>query len=205
MLGQPVDRSSRERDHPTPTATTLVRAITALNIAVALLFADGSLAWASSAARDVVECEDQAPDIKSFLRRIARAVPVSRSPNHPPVTRRTVELHLRRNTYRLVAASLNAAPAEPSVAVAFSEVRTDRADSVDALRQLHGLTLQQARVAKLLIQGRSNASIAAHLGVKLSTARSHVEHVRRKLGVRTRAQVVARLVAESDDDPQSTQ
>jgi DNA-binding NarL/FixJ family response regulator len=41
--------------------------------------------------------------------------------------------------------------------------------------------------------GRSNAEIAAHLGVCASTVRKHLENAYRKLGVTNRTAAVARL------------
>jgi DNA-binding CsgD family transcriptional regulator/PAS domain-containing protein len=57
-----------------------------------------------------------------------------------------------------------------------------------------GLTRREADVTHLLMQGRSNASIATTLGVSEHTARHHTERVMVKLGVRSRAQVAPTLL-----------
>jgi DNA-binding CsgD family transcriptional regulator len=62
-----------------------------------------------------------------------------------------------------------------------------------ALRERHGLTRQEASVARLLAERRSNREIAAELGISPNTARTHVERVRRKLGVGRRTEVAAQL------------
>ena len=54
------------------------------------------------------------------------------------------------------------------------------------------LTVQERRVLVLVAGGMSNAEIAAHLFVSVSTVRKHLEHAYRKLGVHNRmAAVVA--------------
>ena len=201
MLGQIVQRSLNERSSRAPSAATLVRALAALNIAVVLLFSDGTTAWASPAALDALDSEDQARVIRPALRRLVREVSVAGSTRRARITRQSHGVRLRSGSYRFVAASLSAEAFEPSVAIAFGVEEFRGTISYDAMREQHRLTPQQARVAELLIQGHSNAVIAEQLGIKLSTARSHVEHVRRKLGVRTRAQVVARLVAAFEMRP----
>ena len=60
------------------------------------------------------------------------------------------------------------------------------ADQVDS-----PLTRREAQVAVLIADGLTNHAIASHLGVAPRTAESHVENIRRKLGVRSRAQIAA--------------
>ncbi|WP_345204824.1 alpha/beta fold hydrolase [Fodinibacter luteus] len=61
------------------------------------------------------------------------------------------------------------------------------------------LTARELEVAELVAQGLTNQSVARRLGVAPRTAESHVENIRRKLGVRSRAQVAA-WVAERRRD-----
>jgi DNA-binding NarL/FixJ family response regulator len=46
-------------------------------------------------------------------------------------------------------------------------------------------------VAELIADGLTNQSIATRLAVAPRTAEAHVENIRRKLGVRSRAQIAA--------------
>jgi DNA-binding CsgD family transcriptional regulator len=64
-----------------------------------------------------------------------------------------------------------------------------------------GLTPRQAEVAVLLVEGLTNASIAARLGITDSTVRRHMEAIFERLGVRSRAAVVGRLGAGPPDGP----
>ena len=54
------------------------------------------------------------------------------------------------------------------------------------------LTPREAEVMELLQAGRSNAEIANELGVSIETVRSHARRVYRKLGVKTRRELLAR-------------
>lgn len=67
--------------------------------------------------------------------------------------------------------------------------------SDDAIREAFGLTRKEIDVARYLAEGRTNAWIAAALCISEHTARHHTEHVFRKLGVSSRAEVGPRLRA----------
>jgi DNA-binding CsgD family transcriptional regulator len=54
------------------------------------------------------------------------------------------------------------------------------------------LTPREAEVMELLQGGRSNAEIAAALHVSIETVRTHARRIYRKLGVRTRRELLAR-------------
>lgn len=70
-----------------------------------------------------------------------------------------------------------------------------RADPTSrAMRQFH-LTRREAEVAKLLCCGRTNADIAACLGIGLATVKTHLMHIFEKAGVENRSSLVARLAA----------
>jgi DNA-binding NarL/FixJ family response regulator len=58
------------------------------------------------------------------------------------------------------------------------------------------LTAREWEVAERLLRGATTSEIAAELGVAHVTVRRHVGSVQRKLGVTTRAEVVALLTAE---------
>ncbi len=57
------------------------------------------------------------------------------------------------------------------------------------------LTEMERRVAELAVEGRTNREIAAHLFVSVRTVESHLSSAYRKLGVRRRAELAARLRA----------
>jgi pimeloyl-ACP methyl ester carboxylesterase/DNA-binding CsgD family transcriptional regulator len=53
------------------------------------------------------------------------------------------------------------------------------------------LTGRELEVAELIAAGLTNQAIASRLGIAPRTAESHAENIRRKLGVRSRAQIAA--------------
>jgi DNA-binding CsgD family transcriptional regulator len=178
----------------TPSACVFDEALSTLGVMLVLVASDGAMIWASAAAKKLLSGETSRA-VRSAVNRGLLARDWTRR-DHASI-QTTLELRLAIGRYRVTITRLTGSAAgEAAFAALLERVPTLTLD-VKELGDRFGMTQQQARVAKLLIDGHSNASIATKLDVKVSTARSHVEHVRRKLGVRTRAQVVARLVAES--------
>lgn len=66
--------------------------------------------------------------------------------------------------------------------------------STELLQSRYGLTSREVRVARLLTLGLSDADVAGQLCISLHTARHHSEHLRQKLGVRTRGEVAAHVL-----------
>ena len=63
--------------------------------------------------------------------------------------------------------------------------------SESALQARYGLTEREVRVARLITLGLSDGDVAGQLCISVHTARHHGEHVRQKLGVRSRGEVAA--------------
>jgi DNA-binding NarL/FixJ family response regulator len=57
-----------------------------------------------------------------------------------------------------------------------------------------GLTARQSEVVALLLRGLTNAEIADALFVDVNTVKTHLRHVYKTLGARSRSQVLARLL-----------
>jgi len=60
-----------------------------------------------------------------------------------------------------------------------------------------GLTPTERRVADLIAQGRSNREVARAMFVTENTVQTHARHIFQKLGVRSRTELAARLLATS--------
>lgn len=69
-----------------------------------------------------------------------------------------------------------------------------RANAVDLLRNLNGLTATESRVVQLLLHGERLAAIADTLRIGPETVRSHMKSAFRKCGVHSQSQLV-QLVA----------
>ena len=65
----------------------------------------------------------------------------------------------------------------------------------------HNLTRREQEVLAELRRGRTNKEIAARLGVSTTTINKHVQHVLRKLRVKTRAQAVFAADAHTNGRP----
>jgi DNA-binding CsgD family transcriptional regulator len=66
-----------------------------------------------------------------------------------------------------------------------------------AARHPAGLTPTERRVADLIAQGRSNREVARAMYVTENTVQTHARHIFQKLGVRSRTELAARLLATS--------
>jgi DNA-binding NarL/FixJ family response regulator len=60
------------------------------------------------------------------------------------------------------------------------------------------LTETEGRVAELAAQGRTNKEIASELFMARSTVEGHLSHVYRKLGIRSRTELAARIPMPAD-------
>jgi DNA-binding CsgD family transcriptional regulator/tetratricopeptide (TPR) repeat protein len=78
-----------------------------------------------------------------------------------------------------------AAPPEPATMSTMSTTST----AVAGVSAVAVLTGREREVAALIARGLTNREIAAELTIALRTADAHVEHIRNKLGMQTRAQV----------------
>ncbi|HEY8466700.1 MAG TPA: LuxR C-terminal-related transcriptional regulator [Solirubrobacterales bacterium] len=64
-------------------------------------------------------------------------------------------------------------------------------------RRLRLPSAREREVLSLLAAGQTDNQIAARLGVSPATVQTHVRNVKTKLGARTRAQAVAKAIAEN--------
>jgi DNA-binding NarL/FixJ family response regulator len=58
-----------------------------------------------------------------------------------------------------------------------------------------GLTSTERRIAVLVAQGQTNREVASAMFVTENTVQTHVQHILRKLGVRSRTELAARFPA----------
>jgi DNA-binding CsgD family transcriptional regulator len=96
----------------------------------------------------------------------------------------------------LLRGSMVRADVEPRAALLLVALEPAGAEFLPAevLRARYSLTAREARVARLVTLGLSDAEIAARLCISLHTARHHTEHLRQKLGVRSRGEVAAHVL-----------
>lgn len=110
-----------------------------------------------------------------------------------PRPTRTVTIDGRRFTMHLGFAGVELGALKAAAIVTLTDADASlspmSAPAVSLVAKALDLTPQEARVALLLRERRSNAEIAAALSISRHTARHHTERVLAKLGVRSRAAV----------------
>lgn len=80
-------------------------------------------------------------------------------------------------------------------AMAIACLRVGARNKPLALRQVHGLTVAEARVSVQLSEGRTAVETAAAMGLSISTIRTHIAAAMGKLGVGRQAQLVSLVLA----------
>ena len=71
--------------------------------------------------------------------------------------------------------------------------------SDEALAARFCLSKKESRIARLLVEGRSNAEIAQRLFISPHTARHHTERILRKRGAHSRAEAVGKLLRQNGE------
>jgi len=115
---------------------------------------------------------------------------------------RDVSIHDLVNAERQCA-TLELMPVEGAAAAAFAQypvaaiacLRRGARSKTIALRQLHGLTTAEAKVALQIAEGRRAADIARQSGLSITTIRTQLSGAMAKLGADRQAQLVARVLA----------
>lgn len=74
------------------------------------------------------------------------------------------------------------------------EVKAEKRKDAPELRVLHNLTTKQHVALQMILAGCSNMDIARAMGVTENSAKVHVRTVAAKIGVSSRAQIVARML-----------
>jgi DNA-binding CsgD family transcriptional regulator len=84
----------------------------------------------------------------------------------------------------------------PLALLLISDPQRDRNDRITGLQQRFGLTFAEASFALEIIKGDGRAAAAARSGITVGTARTHLEHIFEKAGVRRQAELVHLLLSD---------
>ena len=99
-----------------------------------------------------------------------------------------------RSSDRRVAAQLLACARDLHPSTAPRTESDDAADHADdGAAQLAVLSDREIEVARLVMQGKTYAEIGAKIFISPRTAEHHIAHIRRRLGVQTRSEMLTRL------------
>jgi DNA-binding CsgD family transcriptional regulator len=83
---------------------------------------------------------------------------------------------------------------QPRILVFIVDSGTPAQAAEPELRQLYGLTLTEARLANLLMEGKSSVQCGHELGIRRSTVRMHLRNLFAKTGVCRQGELVALLL-----------
>jgi DNA-binding CsgD family transcriptional regulator len=168
-----------------------------------LLFFDdtGSLLHANQAASRMLEEKPEGEqlhaEVNLFARSLGELVRFRELTGEGTVEMlATRELPAREKRYRLKGSyiGLGLFGSGPSLLIAL-EKPAPAPLSDDVLKERFGLSKQESRIARFLVEGCSNQEIADTLSISPHTARHHTEHVLRKLGARSRAAAVSKILS----------
>lgn len=176
-----------------------LRIMDALQPGIGFVACDGTVLFANRAMRDVVEGgragEVLRREIERFVKSLCTQVRALRPEAVPGVEElevRVVKAEEREYRLRGGYVGLDLFGTGPAILVRLEAPAAARLPE-PALRRLFGLTRRESRVAELVAEGHSNAQIARLLFISEHTVRTHVARVLRKVGVRSRAGVRARI------------
>jgi len=91
-------------------------------------------------------------------------------------------------------ASPTADPASPTALVFILDPEFPVETAESELRQLYGLTSTEACLANLLMEGKTLDDCCESLGIRRSTARTHLQHLFEKVGVQRQSELVSLLL-----------
>ena len=201
---------AKENERPLHLLMAGLEALNLLNIGLAVTTASGLLLMSNRtfdqmlAANDGLELssggvlqaqEGSSPLFSELLQKahIYAAAGKVRQPAVIAVTRpsgkRPQPVYIR-STKSAVASDDSAAPSV-LVFVMDPELSVEAAET--DLRQLYGLTQTEARVANLLMEGKTLDESCQQLAIRRSTGRTHIQHLFEKVGVKRQSELVSVL------------
>jgi DNA-binding CsgD family transcriptional regulator len=187
-------RRASARIHAVPAPkSSIVRFVDAIEGAVALVSRDGRIASMNGPARDFF-IGKAGHHLREGIESIARNVMADRrkhSDGHPNRSHALESGHHRVVITIVVAGTDLATQDVGALVILRREALGPHAPAVTehALARRFGLTGQEARVAVMLADQRTNREIADRLGVSVHTARHHTERVLAKLHIHSRYDV----------------
>lgn len=204
----PTPRHAYHRlEHPAPSAPGLLsshdalitRALDVLREGLVFFDLDEQPVHTNQTLRRVLREQADAEEIRREIRRFTESLSalVRRRPLHPgePLEEMAVrDFHTSEGSYLLRGSFVRAEEEGGGLLmVALDSVGAEFL-SAELLKARYNLTSREVLVARLVTRGLSDAEIAAHLSISRHTARHHTEHLRQKLGVRSRSEVAAHVL-----------
>lgn len=133
------------------------------------------------------------PTLNALIDAVAKPGPVARE-SVLPVRRPSGRRPLTAVVRSLGGSQSSEDPAGPATLLFLldPEVTAERVEA--ELRQLYGLTAMEASLANLLMEGKALDECCVVLGIRRSTARTHLQHLFDKVGVQRQGELVSLLL-----------
>ena len=183
-------------------------ALDLVNMGLAVIGAGGNLLLANHTAKQVFEDRDgleltarrnirttqrSTPALDDLIRQAARPaggaadsiLAVQRSSGKRPLTLLIRSVEGASSKRDLMAPAVLVFILDPEEPVGTTEAE---------LRQLYGLTSMEACLASLLMEGKTLDDCCGLLGIRRSTARTHLQHLFEKVGVQRQSELVSLLL-----------
>jgi DNA-binding CsgD family transcriptional regulator len=149
-------------------------------------------AWTDRSARDHGHTSIMRPPRSSWAREPRTSVGGHRLELLATASRRAFAIVLERYAEPFGPRCLAVAEAlQPHLGPAFDHARL-RAAEWEVADAIRGLTVREQEVLALVADGRTNRDIGMALFIEPRTVEKHVEHIRTKLGARSRADAAAK-------------
>lgn len=104
--------------------------------------------------------------------------------------------HLTLYAMPIIGSAARTFLAKPTVLLLATDHSRPQPVSRTGIGQIYGCTPKEARLAQLLAEGKGLRQAAQEMGVTYGTARTYLKIVFGKIGVRTQAQLVARVMSD---------
>jgi len=187
-------------------------ALDLLNIGLVVTTGTGRLLLANRLAEQILETRDgleHTPNgmfqamkgccagLSTLLQQAARTADAAKSREDAVVA---VQRPSGKRSFTLLVRAVKRAPAEretkggPSALVFILDPQLPVEAAEAELRQLFGLTSTEARLANLLMEGRTLDECCDQLGIRRSTGRTHLQHLFEKAGVQRQSELVSLLL-----------
>ena len=201
---------ARENERPLQLLMAGLEALNLLNVGLAVMTGSGQLLMMNKnfeqilAAHDgleltsagVLQIQERSSSLFEELMQRAQADAATGKSKHAtaiavarPSGKRPLTVYIRST--KATAASQSIVTPSALVFVMDPELSVEAAES--ELRQLYGLTQTEARVANLLMEGKTLDECCQQLAIRRSTGRTHVQHLFEKVGVQRQSELVSVL------------
>jgi len=184
-------------------------ALDLVNVGLAVIGAGGNLLLANRTAEQILETRDGVelsargairtsrkctPALKDLIEQAAKPATEGASDSILAVQRLSGKRPLTLLIRSVEGTSPKQDPMAPAALVFILDPEVPVGMAETELRQLYGLTSMEACLASLLMEGKTLDECCSALGIRRSTARTHLQHLFEKVGVQRQSELVSLLL-----------